>query len=171
MATPLGHALVGVVTYSIVCPGERWRLAEALGCGLLAFSPDLDVLLSVAVTGKVGTFHRQFTHHPAFALLSFFGALGLGFLAKRKLSPEVVSWAALAGFLVFTHYLTDFWIRLPYFGRSWTGESSLTELLVLELRRPAVFNYLIDLIVYGVAYAVLAFSLTSLVRRVRQIAR
>jgi len=159
VATPLGHFLVGVVSYSVVCPGEHWQLIEALGCGFLAASPDLDVLLSAVVTGKGGTFHRQFTHRLAMVLLSFFGALGLGFLIRWGLTPEVVTWAVFVGFLVLTHYLMDFWVRLPYFNPAWPRDGSLVEALVSQLRRPSIFDYLIDLVVYGIAYAMLAFSL------------
>lgn len=166
MATPLGHALVGAVSYATVCPRKRWRLVEALACCLFAFLPDLDVLFSAVTTGKVGTFHRTFTHTPVAALAVFSAVLGGGLLAKKKLTPKIGFWATFAGFLTFTHYLMDVWVRLPYFPRLWTGESSLLEVLVAELQQPAAFNYLTDLIVYGGVYTILILSLKLLAKKI-----
>jgi hypothetical protein len=166
LATPLGHVLVGTVSYSAVRSGKRWRILEALACGFLAASPDLDMVVSAVLTGEVGTFHRGLTHQPVFALLGFLAALTIGFLSKRGVTARVFLRSAFIAFLIFTHHVTDCWIRLPYSEHSWSGENNLPEVLSVELRGASASNYLIDFAVYGVLYSLLAFPVVALVRRV-----
>lgn len=167
MASPLGHALVGVVSYSAVRSGERWRLLEALACGFLAASPDLDMVVSAALTGKAGTFHRGLTHQPVFALLSFLVALVVGFVFKRKITAGVFLRSAFIASLIFSHHVLDQRIRLPYPPNSWTAESTLTEVVSAELQEDNAPKYLIDLVAYGVVYPLLAFPAVLIVRKMR----
>jgi hypothetical protein len=154
------------VSYSAVRSGKRWRILEALACGFLAASPDLDMVVSAVLTGEVGTFHRGFTHQPIFSLIGFLVALVVGLILERRLTVGIFLRSAFIAFLIFTHHVMDCWIRLPYSEHSWSGENNLPEVLSVELRGASASNYLIDFAVYGVLYSLLAFPVVALVRRV-----
>lgn len=142
MATPLGHGLVGAGCYTAV-RGKRWRLVEAAICGFLAAMPDLDMIYSAAVSGKVGTFHRGFTHRPAFALIVSSAHFAAGTILNRGVTAGLLLWSVFAGFLVATHQLMDTRVRLPYRHHEWDGESSLSKVLSSQTRRVDISNYLI----------------------------
>jgi membrane-bound metal-dependent hydrolase YbcI (DUF457 family) len=74
MATPLAHALAGIMCTNFLCmarPKMRlWSkpsvlvLAAALAC-----APDLDIAVGLLLTGDPSTYHSRATHSLVFALL------------------------------------------------------------------------------------------------------
>lgn len=144
MATPLGHALAGVVAgrwLRLHMPGE---LAAFVG---LATAPDVDLFVSLFVRGDPMALHRRMGTHQAAAPLAA-GVVGW-LLGKRGARARS---AVIAGGGVGLHLLTDWTILLPYPGSRSTGRVGWVRFII-----NVSLATLLDLATYG-PLAVLALA-------------
>lgn len=106
MATPLAHACAGLLAAALVhrvspLPAPWPRLA--LLAAFCACMPDLDIALSLWLTGSLTALHSGPTHTLAFALLAACVAL---LLARRSAHRRAI--AAMVGLATASHVLVDY---------------------------------------------------------------
>ncbi len=113
MATPLGHALAGLVAGRWLRLRQPGELAAFVA---LATAPDIDLFVSLFVRGDPMTLHRRMgTHLPVAPL-----AAGVaGWLLARPGARARAAVIAAGG--VGTHLATDWIILFPYPGSHSTG--------------------------------------------------
>ena len=108
MATPYGHALVGLSLILFWKPNSNlrplpgWRVVGLFL--LLAVAPDLDFVPGIIV-GSPGRYHQGEFHSLGFALGL---ALGVGWAAKRLRGYAFWPFSGAALLLVFSHLALDF---------------------------------------------------------------
>jgi membrane-bound metal-dependent hydrolase YbcI (DUF457 family) len=107
MATPIAHALAGIMCTSLLCiarPEIRaWRkpsvfaLAAAAAC-----VPDLDIAVGLALAGDPSVYHSRATHSLVFALF-------VGVLTLLLVRPREARWplATLSTLATASHALID----------------------------------------------------------------
>ncbi len=136
MATPLGHALAGLVAGRWLRLREPGELAAFIG---LATAPDIDLFVSLFVRGDPMTLHRRMGTHMAVAPLAA-GAAGW-FLSRPGARAHA---AVIAGGGVGVHLLTDWIILIPYPGSHSTGRAGWLRFIV-----NVSVAMLLDLATYG----------------------
>jgi len=103
MATPVGHALAGLVLYRSLERGEAGFIGrKGLFFVAMANLPDLDYVPGL-LTGHAHAFHRGFTHTLLFACL----ASGLSALLGPLLGWNRARAAWLGGICCLSHLLID----------------------------------------------------------------
>lgn len=113
MATPVAHASAGLACLALVSMAlpetSRSRLLPwtALACAFAACAPDLDIALSLLLTGSTTLLHSGPTHSLWFALL----AGCIAWVACRR-SPMRTPLALAIGLAVASHVLVD-WLTGP----------------------------------------------------------
>lgn len=113
MATPLGHALAGLVAGRWLRLKEPGEMAAFVA---LATAPDIDLFVSLFARGDPMALHRRMgTHLPLAPLAAGVAGWVLGRPNARARD------AVIAGGGVATHLLTDWFVLLPYPGSHSTG--------------------------------------------------
>ncbi|MDP2947926.1 MAG: hypothetical protein Q8P22_00095 [Chloroflexota bacterium] len=150
MATWLGHVIPGVVAGKAAGMGPGGMFLTAL----VAYSPDIDLLIGLAVEGDTGAFHRApWSHSPPAALVGgaivFLGTLVFYRVRGREeLLRPAVKYGLLTALLLFSHWLWDYWLVNPFFGEASTRDLNELPNLLRAAGRQLV-NFLTDFLIYG----------------------
>lgn len=141
MATPVGHALIGLAVARRLGVESPAGLAAAAASACL---PDADLLVSHALHGNAWKLHRKGTHSTGFALAAGMVAGAGGLLGGgRRGDDRDVAVDMLTGVLVAGSHLALDRIWLPYLG---TGSR---EMPLLRRARREAFNAALDALFYG----------------------
>lgn len=146
MASFVAHGLAGYLTARAL--GVRgWALT---GYSLLAWAPDLDMLLGFVLAGDWHAYHRAWwSHSPAVAVFGAAAVLlvqaAIAALPGRRLQPRVAVHGALVVALVLlTHVVIDFVLINPVPGLLESDAASTVPAVALSL-----LALLSDALVYG----------------------
>jgi hypothetical protein len=159
MASPIGHGIAGAAAARAAGAGRRATAAAFA----LALTPDLDLLVGLALEGDAQALHREWWNHsPILGVYGlaggYFGALIAGRVRRRETTRREALHAGLIGAAVLlTHPLLDFWLTNPL----QPADDGL---------RRALFGLGADAVFYG-AIAAAGLGLAALVRRAVAAAR
>lgn len=146
MASFLMHAATGA-TIARVTGFDRRGMIYA---GLLAASPDVDLLVGLAVRGDADAYHRViWSHSPVTAVIALV-ALTAFWLAvdafrtqrRHRRYRRALKLGVLGSVAVLTHPLMDYWLVNPLF-------IDPHELSGRERNEAYVINFFTDLLFYG----------------------